>query len=139
MSKLDAETYKNIMVGICEYALNEIEPDFSNSMESLAFDLIKPQLKSSMQRYETAVKNGKKGAEFGKLGGRPKTPKPQKGDNEKPLKGLGGVIEKPLNVNVNVNDTVNENVNEDVNVNVAGSPAPEQTDTHTFILLLLSS
>jgi len=70
------------------------------------FSLIKPQLEANYKRFL----NGKKGADFGKLGGRPKTPK-------KPL-------DNPKltpNVNVNVNDNVNVNANANVNVNVKDS------------------
>ena len=72
--------------------------------------LIKPQLDASQKRYE----NAKKGAEYGKMGGRPK----KKGQNKKPLKGYEN---ETLNVNVNDND--NYNVNDNVYM---------ENDTKTF-------
>ena len=61
--------------------------------------LIRPQLDASQKRYE----NSKKGAEYGKLGGRPRKTKGEK----KPLKGYEN---ETLNVNDNVNVNVNDNV-----------------------------
>ena len=86
--------YKAIM----EFALNEEEPKL-NGIEKAIFSLIRPQLEANNKRYE----DGKRGAEHGKKGGRPKTKNPI-GDKEK----------NPTltpNVNVNVNDNVNDNVN----------------------------
>ncbi len=68
------------------------------------FTLIKPQIDANNKRRE----NGKKGAEYGKLGGRPKKDNGNKTAN-KPLK-------NPLKTpNVNVNDNVNDNDNENDN------------------------
>lgn len=53
---------------IFNYALNGIEPD-NNGYAKAIFTLIKPQLDANNKRW----KNGKKGAEHGKKGGRPKT------------------------------------------------------------------
>ena len=99
------------------YVFESREPSISGVPRAL-WELIKPQLDASRVRYE----NSKKGAEFGKMGGRPKKTK----ESEKPLKGyenepLKGNESETLNVNVNSNVNVNDNVN--VNVNSA-------TDTH---------
>lgn len=88
---------------LCKYALDQ-ELEENDGPAGAIFDLIKPQIDANNQRYV----NGKKGAEYGKLGGRPKTPKePQENPKATP------------NVNVNVNENVNENENENVNVNVS--------------------
>lgn len=87
---------------IFAYQFEEKEEKLSG-IEKAVFTLIKPQLNANNTRYE----NGCKGAEFGKLGGRPK--------KEKPLKNPTGVIEENPNV------TPNENNNENVNVNVVES------------------
>lgn len=77
---------------ICSYALDHKETETDNIVKGM-FSLIKPQLEANYKRWE----NGKKGAEFGKLGGRPKTPKkPQTNPTLTP------------NVNVNANVNVNE-------------------------------
>ncbi len=88
------------------YAFESCEPSLSGVPRAL-WELIRPQLDASQKRYE----NAKKGAEYGKLGGRPK----KKEEKTKPLKGYEN---ETLNVNVNVNENVNDN--ENVNVNALG-------------------
>lgn len=95
---------------VFEYAFESREPSLSGVPRAL-WELIRPQLDASQKRYE----NAKKGAEYGKMGGRPR----KKDENKKPLKGY-----EPKTLNVNVNDNVNENVNVNVNAPAAGS------DTH---------
>jgi hypothetical protein len=68
--------------------------------------MAKPNLDSAKRRYMASVENGKKGAEYGKLGGAPKGN--QNARKKQPLK-------QPLDVDVN--DDVEEDVNEEVNVN----------------------
>lgn len=91
LRKLPAEQYKRIMNSIFDYALDGVVGDM-DTIDGIIFGLIKPQLDANNQRYQ----NGCKGAEYGKLGGRPK--KPQENPKETP------------NDNDNVND--NENVND---------------------------
>ena len=71
------------------------------------FTLIKPQIDANNKRRE----NGKKGAEYGKLGGRPKKDNGKQTAN-KPLKN------PEATPNVNDNDNDNDNVNENDNVKV---------------------
>ena len=100
---LNKEQKADLYDCICSYALgNELEPINDPILEAM-FSLIKPQLEANLKRY----KNGLKGAEHGKKGGRPKTPK-------KPLTNP----KLTPNVNVNVNDNVNVNVNDNENLNV---------------------
>ena len=99
-----AKAYKVIV----EYGLNGIEPDANQDIIiKVLFKQAKPQIDTNNRRYDACVENGKKGAEFGKLGGRPRkenNPKQNPNDNPK---------QNPLNVNVN--DNVNVNYNERVN------------------------
>ena len=88
---------------VFEYAFESREPSISGVPRAL-WELIRPQLDASQKRYE----NAKKGAEYGKLGGRPR----KKEENKKPLKGY-----ESETLNVNVNENVNDNVNVNVNVN----------------------
>lgn len=92
---------------ILEYAFNDIEPTQKEGVAYALFCMAKPQIDANNQRFE----NGKKGAEYGKLGGRPrKNPK-------------GVIEENPKGVNTktpNVNDNVNDNENVNVNDNGAG-------------------
>ena len=62
----------DVLLAILEYGLNGVDTCSEGSIESAILAFIKPQIDINNQRFE----NGKKGAEFGKLGGRPrKTPK----------------------------------------------------------------
>lgn len=114
IEKLKKNDKLTVYSHLCKYALGE-EVGELDGVPGAIFDLIKPQIDANLRRYE----NGTKGAEYGKLGGRPKTPK-------KPL-------ENPKltpNENVNVNENVNGNENENVNVNVSGSDSSTE-HTHT--------
>ena len=95
---------------IFSYVFEGEEIPLTPEAESI-FILIKPQIDANTARY----KNGKLGAEFGKLGGRPKKEKRNPiGVNEKnPIGVINKKPQKTPNVNVNVND--NDNVNENVN------------------------
>ena len=83
---------------ICDYSLNDIEPKLTG-MQLAIFKLMRPNIDSNKRKFE----NGKKGAVFGKKGGRPKKDNP----NQTPT--------KPQD---NPNQT--RNVDEDVDVNVDG-------------------
>lgn len=93
---------------IFSYVFEGEEIPLTPEAESI-FILIKPQIDANTARY----KNGKLGAEFGKLGGRPKKEKSNPiGVNEKnPIGVINGKPQKTPNVNVNENDNVNVNVN----------------------------
>ena len=110
-----------IYEAVFEYVFESREPSLSG-VPSALWKLIRPQIDASQKRYE----NSKKGAEYGKMGGRPKktkeSEKPLKGYEKKPLKG-----NETETLNVNVNSNVNDNENVNVNVSV---PDDEQT-THT--------
>ena len=108
LSELSAAQQGKIYTAICRYALYGEEPEMKGA-SSAVFKLIKPQIDANNRRYE----NGKKGAEHGIKGGRPKNPKetpnkPQKNPKETP------------NVNVNVNANVNANANDNDNDNALG-------------------
>ena len=93
---LPAEEFKEAVSAIMEYGLNDEEQAPSGAAKVFLI-MAKPLIDANNKKHE----NGKKGAEFGKLGGRPKkeTPrKPQENPNRTP------------NVNVDVN--VNENIKE---------------------------
>ena len=99
----------DVYEAVFAYVFEASEPSLSGVSRAL-WELMRPQLDSSMKRYE----NAKKGAEYGKLGGRPR----KKDAEQKPLKGNETkTLNDNVNVNVNVNDNDNENVNENVNVN----------------------
>ena len=62
------ENQLSALKAIIEYALNGKE-DITSS-DAVVMALVKPQIDKNNKRYE----NGKKGAEYGELGGRPKKP-----------------------------------------------------------------
>ncbi|MEY3414947.1 MAG: hypothetical protein RI930_201 [Pseudomonadota bacterium] len=84
---------------ICQLALNGQEVQLSG-MPKIAFIGAKPNILANTTRYQ----NGKKGAEHGKKGGRPKTPR-------KPLENPSGVLEN------NPKETPNKDVNYNYNQN----------------------
>ena len=88
-----------IYEAVFAYAFESREVSLSGVPRAL-WELIRPQLDASQRRYE----NSKKGAEYGKMGGRPR----KNTEKEKPLKGYE---EKTLNYNSNSNVNVNDNYN----------------------------
>ena len=88
---------------ICDLALNENDTKLTGIAKTI-FTLIRPQILSNTKKY----KDGQKGAQYGKLGGRPKKEKTP----------VGLLKETP---NENVNENVNVNENENVNDNVSDS------------------
>lgn len=92
---------------IVRYALTGEEPQI-DGMAQIVFTMARPQIDANTKRFH----DGHKGADYGKLGGRPKK-NPIGVISENP----SGVSEKTPNVNVNVNDNVNVNVNDNVNDN----------------------
>ena len=87
---------------VCNYALNDIEPELTGVPLSM-FKLLKPQLDANKRRFENGCK-----------GGRPKKTKTKPNDNQTETKAKAN-----NNVNVNVNDNVN--VNHNHNHNALGS------------------
>ena len=97
---------------IINYGLFNQQPDkrICDKHIIAMFKLIQPQIDKNYERYE----NGKKGAEYGKLGGRP----PKKNPTKTPKQPLNNPTKTP-NVNVNVNPNENEDLqltnNTDIN------------------------
>ena len=87
---------------ICEFALNEKETELTGITKGI-FEMAKPIIVSSRNRYNACVENGKKG-------GRPKKEKPNNNligfENQKPKQNLNE------NDNENVNDNDNNNASE---------------------------
>ena len=106
IKELPKDIQTEVISSIVEYGLyGEIHVQLSTVSRAL-FTLIRPQLDANFTRYE----NGVKGAEYGKLGGRP--PKNNNTNNPEitPKKPQENPKVTP-NVNVNDNDNVNENEN----------------------------
>ena len=109
--KLKPEDQSLCLKALCDYCFNKEEPKDDNSIVSMFFELVKPQIDKNNQRYE----NGKKG-------GRPKP------NNNQTITKPNQVITKlnqtitKVKPNDNVNDNVNVNVNDNVNVNTNRVP-----------------
>ena len=105
IKELPANVQAKVYNAIFEYSLNFNEVVLEGLPKTI-FTLIKPQLEANNKKFE----NGKKGAEFGKLGGRKRTPKePLKNPKETP-----NVECIMYNVNDNV-ECIMTNVNDNVN------------------------
>lgn len=76
---MPAEVQAEVYPAIVEYALNGKEPKGLSDIARGVFLLVKPNIDASNTRYE----NGKKCAQYGKLGGRP----PKKGKAASSAKG----------------------------------------------------
>ena len=106
MKHLNDAEFRECVLKIRDYALEGNEEESESPMVNVIMALAKPNLDSARRRYMASVENGKKGAEFGKLGGAPKGN--QNARKKQPLK-------QPLDVNVDVEEDVNENEEVDVN------------------------
>ena len=116
MKYLDDTNYIALSKAVIEYALYGIEPKLSG-IASGFYQLIKPQIDANNKKYA----NGLKGAEYGKMGGRPRKGNPEKTpstDFEKPQENPKETPNGFLNMDFeNPEKTPNENVNENVNEN----------------------
>ena len=104
MKHLNDVEFRECVLKIRDYALEGIDEESSSPMVNVIMELAKPNLDSARRRYMASVENGKKGAEFGKLGGAPKGN--QNARKKQPQK-------QPLDVDVN--EDVEEDVNKEVN------------------------
>ena len=109
MKHLNDSEFRECVMRIRDYALEGIDEESQSPYVNIILAMAKPNLDSARRRYMASVENGKKGAEFGELGGAPKGNK--NASKKQPLK-------QPLDVDVDVDDNDNDNVNEDVDVNV---------------------
>ena len=110
MMHLDDAEFRECVLKIRDYALEGVDEESSSPMVNVIMAMAKPNLDSARRRYMASVENGKKGAEFGKLGGAPKGNQNARKNNPQ------STPKQPLDVDVN--DDVEVDVN--VNVNVKG-------------------
>ena len=112
MKHLNDAEFRECVMKIRDYALEGVDEESSSPMVNVIMALAKPNLDSARRRYMASVENGKKGAEFGKLGGAPKGNQNARKNNPQ------STPKQPLDVDVNedVEVDVNENVKVDVEV-----------------------
>ena len=108
MKHLNDAEFRECVMKIRDYALEGVDEESSSPMVNVIMELAKPNLDSARRRYMASVENGKKGAEFGKLGGAPKGNQNARKNNPQ------STPKQPLDVDVN--DDVEVDVNEEVNV-----------------------
>lgn len=111
MKHLNDSEFRECVMKIRDYALDGDETESEHPMVNIIMALAKPNLDASRRRYMASVENGKKGAEFGKLGGAPRGN--QNARKKQPLK-------QPLDVDANDNVDVEEDVNDNEEVDVNG-------------------
>ena len=119
MKHLNDAEFRECVLKIRDYALEGVDEESSSPMVNVIMELAKPNLDSARRRYMASVENGKKGAEFGKLGGAPKGNQNARKNNPQ------STPKQPLDVDVNEDVEVDVNENEEVNVEVdADADAP---------------
>lgn len=111
---------------ICAYSLNDIEPKLTG-MQLAIFKLIRPNIDSNKRKYE----NGKKGASFGKKGGRPKKDNPSQTPTkpqENPNKTRNVDVDDNVDDDVDANNTLSkeESVREEANKSFNSQSIKEQ-------------
>ena len=126
MKHLNDADFKECVMKIRDYALENIDEESQSPYVNIILAMAKPNLDSARRRYEVAVENGKKGAEFGKLGGAPKG-----NQNARKNQPQEQPLNQPLDVDVNENENKDDDVNVNVNVNADGihTPTPPSTAT----------
>ena len=110
MKHLNDAEFRECVLKIRDYALEGIDEESESPMVNVIMAMAKPNLDSAKRRYMASVENGKKGAEFGKLGGAPKGNQNARKNNPQ------STPKQPLDVDVNEDVEVDVNVNEEVNV-----------------------
>ncbi len=110
MKHLNDAEFRECVLKIRDYALEGVDEESSSPMVNVIMAMAKPNLDSAKRRYMASVENGKKGAEYGKLGGAPKGNQNARKNNPQ------STPKQPLDVDVN--EDVEEDVNEEVNINI---------------------
>ena len=108
----DAE-FRECVLKFRDYALDGVDEESSSPMVNVIMAMAKPNLDSARRRYMASVENGKKGAEYGKLGGAPKGNQNARKNNPQ------STPKQPLDVDANEDGDVNEDENDDIDVYVA--------------------
>ena len=110
MKHLNDSDFRECVMKIRDYALEGVDEESDSPMVNVIMALAKPNLEAARRRYETAVENGKKGAEYGKLGGAPRG-----NQNARKKQPLNQPQKQPLDVDVEEDVNINENEEVDVN------------------------
>ena len=124
MKHLNDAEFRECVMRIRDYALESIDEESQSPYVNLILAMAKPNLDSARRRYMASVENGKKGAEYGKLGGAPKGN--QNARKKQPQK-------QPLDIDANEDVDVNEDENDDIDVyDAADGTSGEQGFSSSF-------
>ena len=110
MKHLNDAEFRECVLKIRDYALEDVDEESSSPMVNVIMAMAKPNLDSAKRRYMASVENGKKGAEYGKLGGAPK-------GNQNARKKHPLIQPQIQPLDEDVNEDVEEDVNKEVKVN----------------------
>ena len=92
LQDVSEKAYKRIMNAILKYSMDG-EETILTGVEKAVFQMAKTQIDANNKKFE----NGKRGAEFGALGGRPKNNENPTETPQKPHKNPTETPQKPLN------------------------------------------
>ena len=106
MKHLNDTEFRECVMRIRDYALDGTDEESDSPMVNVIMTLVKPNLEAAKRRYEISVENGKKGAEYGKLGGAPKGNQNARKNNPQstPKQPLDVYVEEDVNEEVDVNE-----------------------------------
>ena len=127
MKHLNDAEFRECVLKIRDYALEGTEEESESPMVNVIMELAKPNLEAARRRYIASVENGKKGAEFGKLGGAPKGNQNARKNNPQ------STPKQPLDVDDNVNVEVDDYTNADVNNDAESTPTGLESSYNTSI------
>lgn len=102
IKEIPNENQAEVWRSIFEYSLNSVDPILTGISKTV-FTLIKPQIDANIKRRERGKENGYKGAEFGKLGGKPAKQETPSLPVAEPLTNPQVTPSEPSNVNANGN------------------------------------
>ena len=130
MKHLNDAEFRECVMKIRDYELEGIDKESASPYVNIIIAMAKPNLDAAKRRYEVSVENGKKGAEFGKLGGAPKGNQNARKNNPQ------STPKQPLDVDVNedIEVDVNEKVDVEVDADVpSGSTAFQSSFSNSSI------
>ena len=103
LKKIPAESYKECMQTLIDYAIDGVEPESDDPFVSMFFELVRPQIDANERRREAGTKGGQ--AKAKQTEANPKQTVAKAKQTEANPK------QTVANVNVNANENVNEKIN----------------------------
>ena len=112
------ETFRACVDALCNYVFEGKEPDKgSDFVVDMFFNSTRPTIDAAAARYERCKANGRKGAEHGIKGGRPrKQENPKENPKGNPNK---NPKDNPLNIYVDVDKDIDRDIDKEIDTNVS--------------------